>query len=193
MATEYVKNEELLAEFVKWREDWKALSNFDMNKKPPPSEFMTKAFLEIPVNFSRTPKFYGYTYRDEMCADATAALLENFWKFDPKISQKPFSFLTQICYFTFITFITKERKQSYIKYVSVNDFLTNAGEILDAEENDIKENVQQTFARHYNESLVAHHDGTVAKIKKHNSIIENSIENLLCPDFNPEELKKEIP
>lgn len=193
MTTEYVKNEELLEEFKIWREQWRVLSNYDQNLKPPPTEYITKAILSIPENYSRVPKFYGYTYRDDMVNAARLALFENFWKFDPEISQKPFSFMTQICYFTFITFITKERKQSYIKYVSVNDFIEGMGDNLDNEEQDIRANVKQMFEKHYNESLVAHHDGTVTKIKKHNAIIENSIENLLCPGFDPKELLKEMP
>lgn len=189
----YVENEKLLEEFIVWRQQWKEHSNMDKDNLPPPSDYMVRAFVEIPSRYSRTPKFNGYTYKDDLISAATYALLKYFWKFDPEVSKNPFAFLTQITYYTFISEIQKERKESYIKYVSTNDFLMRAeGHLEEEEESNIQENAAAMFNRHYNESLVAHHDGTAAKIKKHNKIVENSIERFLCPDYDAEALKKEI-
>ena len=191
---DYINNARLLTEFLEWRERWKNLSDMDPEMLPEPSEYMVKAFVEIPTRYARAPKFNGYTYKDDLISAATLAILKYYWKFDPNVSQNPFAFLTQIAYFTFIAEIAKERKESYIKYVQTNDFLTRGEGQFD--EDDLKLIGENSFAitnRHYNESLVAHHDGTVAKIKKHNKTIEDSIENLICPDFDAEALKKELP
>lgn len=190
----YINNERLLKEFLEWRAAWKELSDMDPAILPPPSEYMVKAFIEIPKRYSRSPKFYSYTYIEDLISAATLAIMRYYWKFDPEISANPFAFLTQVTYFTFIAEIAKERKESYIKYVQTNDFLTRGEGLLDEE--DIKmiaENVAAITGKHYNESMVAHHDGTVAKIKKHNKIVEESIENLICPEYNAEELKKDLP
>ena len=186
----YIENEKLVEEFLIWREKWKELSNYNVDVQPPPSDYMVKAFVEIPVRFARTPKFNGYTYKDDLISAATFAILRYFWKFDPEISKNAFSFLTQITYFTFIAEIAKERKESYIKYVATNDFMAKVGDFSLEDEN-VQENVAALMAKHYNESMVAHHDGTVNKIKKHNKVIENSIENLICPGFDKNDYLKE--
>lgn len=190
----YIENDRLLEEFIVWRQAWKELSDMDLKRQPPPTDYMVKAFMEIPERFARTPKFNGYTYKEDLVGQAIYAILRYFWKFDPEVSKNPFAFLTQIAYFTFIAEISKERKESYVKYVSTNDFLaTGEGQFEEEELKEIQENTSAMFNRHYNESLVAHHDGTVSKIKKHNKIVENSIERLICPDYDPEELKKDLP
>lgn len=194
--TDYIKNELLLAEFLEWRERWKKHSDMNPDDLPAPSDYMIKAFVEIPTRYARSPKFNGYTYKDDLVSAATLAILRYYWKFDPEVSKNPFAFLTQISYFTFIAEIARERKESYIKYVTTNDFLTRAESegLLDNE--DLKligENPEAMLNRHYNESLVKHHDGTVAKIKKHNKAVSESIENLICPDFDAEALLKEMP
>lgn len=189
----YIQNEQLLEEFIVWRQKWKEYSDMDKEHLPPISDYMARAFIEIPTRYSRSPKFNGYTYKDDLISAAIYAILKYFWKFDPEISNNPFAFITQIAYFTFIAEIQKERKESYIKYVTTSDFLTRAEGLLEAEEEaTIQENVSAMFTRHYNESLVAHHNGTVAKNKKHNKIVENSIERFICPDYNAEELKKDL-
>ena len=193
-SSNYINNDQLLEEFIVWRQAWKELSDMDPEIKPPPSDYMVKAFIEIPTRFIHTPKFNGYTYKDDLIGQAIYAILKYYWKFDPEVSKNPFAFLTQIAYYTFISEIQKERKESYVKFVSTNDFLQRGeGQFSEEEQQMVQENTSTIFNRHYNESLVAHHDGTVNRIKKHNKIVENSIENLLCPDYDPEELKKELP
>lgn len=193
-ADNYINNETLLKEFLEWRQKWQEYSNMDPELLPPPSKYMVEAFIEIPKRYSRSPKFYSYTYREDLISAATLAILRYYWKFDPEVSKNPFAFLTQIAYFTFIAEIAKERKESYIKYVQTNDFLLRGEDLIDEDDRkQIIENTEAIFGRHFNESLVKHHDGTVAKIKKHNKAIDESIENLICPEFNADELKKELP
>lgn len=187
----YADNERLLKEYKEWREIWEKKNGKDLNDIPPPTKYMSEVFLELPRRFARVPKYSGYTYKEDLMSCATLAMCRYFWKFDPEISEHPFSFLTQICYFSFIAEIAKERKESYIKYVQTNEFLARGGDLFEGEDKEVKEKVDAILAKHYNESLVAHHDGTVAKIKKHNKTIENSIENLICSDFDAEKLKKD--
>lgn len=179
MAT-YIDNNKLLEEFKLWKASWDG----DTSNIPAPTLYMQKAFLEIPKRFASTPKFYGYTYKEDMVCEATLNILQNFHKFNEELSNNPFAYITQICHFTFISFIQKERKQSYIKRTQllecVHEILEDPNIILNADElNTFNEN-----DKYFN--------GQFNKNKRYNKCIDESIENIICPDFNKEELYRKL-
>ena len=176
----YIDNNKLLEEFKTWKASWDG----DIKNIPSPSLYMQKAFLEIPKRFASTPKFYGYTYKDDMVSEAVFNIFRNFYKFDDKLSNNPFAYITQICHFTFLAFIQNERKQCYIKRAQLLDLcdelLDDPSVVLDAGE-----------LNTYNEND-KYFNGQFNKAKKFNRTIDESIENIICPDFNKEELYKKL-
>jgi hypothetical protein len=115
-STHYVKNDEFLAEMIKYREEYlKHEKDPDKFPRPRPSEYIGKAILSIATNLSSKGNFANYTYRDEMVSDAIENCFQYLKNFDPSKSSNPFAYFTQISHFAFIRRIQKEKRQAYTK------------------------------------------------------------------------------
>ena len=138
----YIDNAEFLAVLIKYQKDVrKAKRNKQI--KPPIPNYIGECFMKIAEHLSYRPNFANYSYRDEMIADAIENCLMYFENFDPNKSKNPFAYFTQIVYYAFIRRITKEKKQQYVKYKSLEnsrlfDEITN--EDLEILGSDIKSN-----------------------------------------------------
>ena len=64
---------------------------------------------------SYRPNFINYTYRDDMISDGIENCLQYMNNFNPKKSNNPFAYFTQIIYYAFIRRIQKEKKQQDVK------------------------------------------------------------------------------
>jgi hypothetical protein len=51
-----------------------------------------------------------------MVSDAVLNCITYIDNFDPKRSTSPFGYLTQICWFSFVRIINKEKKEKYVQY-----------------------------------------------------------------------------
>ena len=78
--------------------------------------YVGECFLMICNKLSTKPNFMGYSYRDDMIADAIENCVIAAHSFDPDKSSNPFAYFTQIAWNAFIRRIQKEKKQSYIKH-----------------------------------------------------------------------------
>lgn len=88
---------------------------------PRVSEFIGKCLLDIATGLSKKYQFIGYSFRDEMVSDAVIHCLNYIDSFNPSVSNNPFSYFSQTCYFVFIERIKAEKKQQYVKYVTMLD------------------------------------------------------------------------
>lgn len=81
------------------------------------SEELGAMIMKICTRFSLHPKFFGYTYRDEMVNDAIARCISaGVDKIDPNHPKcNPFSYFTQICYNSFRQKIKSEKKYNLTK------------------------------------------------------------------------------
>ena len=104
----YVTNKELLEEIRKYQESKKN----DPNGKGHVSEELGTMIMKICIRFSLHPKFYGYSYRDEMIADAIyTCLAKAVDKIDPsKPNCNPFAYFTSCAYNCFRGRINTEKK-----------------------------------------------------------------------------------
>jgi Sigma-70 region 2 len=111
----YVNNKTLYEEMVKFKE---AVKVAEANNKPLPRvpRYVGECFLMICNKLSSKPNFAGYSYRDDMIADAIENCVASAHSFDPTKSTNPFAYFTQIAWNAFIRRIAKEKKQSYIKH-----------------------------------------------------------------------------
>jgi hypothetical protein len=115
MAKHYVNNKSLLEEMVKYKT---AYEEAKKDKRPLPQipNYVGKCFLLICNNLATKPNFIGYSYKDEMIADAIENCVIGAHNFDPAKSSNPFAYFTQIAWYAFIRRIQKEKKQTYIKH-----------------------------------------------------------------------------
>ena len=110
----YVNNKEFLQAMIEYR---KMVNKAKRNKqpKPPVTDYIGSCFLKIANHLSYRPNFINYTFRDDMISDGIENCLQYLDNFNPKTSNNPFAYFTQIIYYAFVRRIQKEKKQVTIK------------------------------------------------------------------------------
>ena len=87
------------------------------------SNRLAKYLYMIAERYSFSPSFAGYSFREDMVAFAVVNLCANWHKFDPEISNQPFSFYTTAVYRSFLQYLSDEKKQRNIR----DELLVEAG------------------------------------------------------------------
>lgn len=86
---------------------------------PSAAECMTpelvKMIMMLVDKYGTRANWRGYTYIDDMKAEALVSLLNGTLKFDPEKSQNPFGYMTQIVTHSFLTTLDKEKKVRRIR------------------------------------------------------------------------------
>ena len=111
----YVNNKEFLHAMIDYRKSVNKAKRLKQNKPPVPN-YVGECFLKIANHLSFRPNFINYTYRDDMISDGIENCLQYLDNFNPKTSNNPFAYLTQIIYYAFVRRIQKEKKQTTIKH-----------------------------------------------------------------------------
>lgn len=99
----YVTNKEILECVDGWDKE-----------KPMPNK-LGEIFLIIATNLSNKSNFVGYTWKDEMVAEAVYTCVKYFKNFDQEKSNNPFAYITRICYNSFVNSIKKNNRHGKIK------------------------------------------------------------------------------
>ena len=82
--------------------------------------------MMIATKLSTKANFSGYTYKDEMICDALENCIVAVHSFNPEKSKNPFAYFTQIIWYAFLRRIEKEKKQTYVKYKSLEQLVVDA-------------------------------------------------------------------
>lgn len=101
--TFYLKNADLLAEVIKCKEAGKV------------SNKLATMLYMLTSRYATKPNFSGYTYIDDMVAEALADLCKNALKFKPERSSNPFAFYTQCIHNSFLGYLNSEKKHRRIR------------------------------------------------------------------------------
>ena len=111
----YVDNAKFLQAMKDWKEQCKDAE--EAGDEPPRiSDYIGECFLKIANGLSFRPNFINYTYRQEMISDGIENCLQYLDNFNPRTSNNPFAYFTQIIYYAFVRRIQKEKKQTTIKH-----------------------------------------------------------------------------
>ena len=113
--SDYVSNQELYDALVDYRKKSDDAENAG-RKKPKLPDFIGECILKIASRLSYRPNFANYPYREEMVSDAVLNCITYIDNFDPAKSSSPFGYLTQICWFSFVRIINKEKREKYTQY-----------------------------------------------------------------------------
>ncbi len=111
---EYVSNKNLYEHLKKRKaENAERLTNgLDLL---PVDNYMGECIMKIATHLAYKSNFIGYSYREEMVGDAIERALKSIDKFDPDKGTNPFSYITQVCFNSFVNRINMEKKQQKIK------------------------------------------------------------------------------
>jgi hypothetical protein len=111
----YVNNKEFLQAMILYRRSVNKAAKLK-EVKPPVPNYVGECFLKIANHLSYRPNFINYTYRDDMISDGIENCLQYLHNFNPRKSNNPFAYFTQIIYYAFVRRIQKEKKQTTIKH-----------------------------------------------------------------------------
>ena len=163
----YVDNKKLFAVMVKYKEAYNKHTAAQKKSKrtlkvPQIPEYIGECLLMIATRVASKPNFANYTFREDMVSDAIENCILYMHNFDPKKSQNPFAYFTQIIHYAFIRRIEREKKHSYIKYKYAihraqqkDDYAADGDKSFDIKDSAWAsyENVHD-FIRNYEEKLV---------------------------------------
>lgn len=104
----YLNNKDILKEVI--------ASQAIMKEHPEwtPAQCMTPTLVDMIIKlvdrYGEKYNWSGYTYNDEMRAEARHDLLKNGLKFKPEKSENPFAYFTMIAHHAFLHVLQKEKK-----------------------------------------------------------------------------------
>ena len=116
----YVNNKVFLEAMIEYKDKCNKAKKRG-RKNPPVTNYIGECFLKIANHLSYRPNFINYTFRDDMISDGIENCLQYLGNFNPKKSNNPFAYFTQIIYYAFIRRIQKEKKQTIIKHKLIQD------------------------------------------------------------------------
>lgn len=112
---DYVDNQALYDALVEYKKKCKEAEDAG-RKQPKLPDYIGECILKIATRLSYRPNFANYPYREEMVSDGVLNCITYIDNFDPKLSTSPFGYLTQICWFSFVRIINKEKKEKFVQY-----------------------------------------------------------------------------
>lgn len=119
---DYIDNKQFYALLIEYKKKCKEAEE-NGNDVPRIPENIGNCFYLIASKLSSRPNFVNYTYKDEMISDALENCVVAVHSFNPEKSSNPFSYFTQIIWYAFIRRIEKEKKQTYVKYKSLENLI----------------------------------------------------------------------
>ena len=171
----YVDNKQLLSAMIEFRN-----SVIDAKEKGNPRpripNYIGECIMKISNHLSYRPNFINYTYKDEMISDGIENCLLYIDNFNPEKSKNPFAYFTQIIYYAFIRRMQKEKKQTYVKYKSLErqvleDDILEAGGVTKKSYLEFMQNNMSGFIEDFEKSQKVKKTRAKAKKKEQN---ENS-------------------
>ena len=113
----YLNNKNLLEQIALSKEQWAEAQKADpdVSMASCMTAELVKMLQMLVDRYSQKSNWRGYTYIEDMKADAVLSLLNGALKFKPEVSQNPFGYLTQIVTHSFITTLEKEKKVRMIR------------------------------------------------------------------------------
>ena len=116
----YVDNKSFYAALIKYKSKKKEAEACGLPTPKIPEDIGTCIF-QIATRLASKGNFVNYSYKDEMISDGIENCINYMHNFDPEKSNNPFAYFTRIIYNAFILRIQKEKKQTYIKYKTMEN------------------------------------------------------------------------
>lgn len=122
----YINNRDFYEAIKKYHSQVKEYKEGVRSTPPVMSDYIGSCFIQISNRLASKGNFAGYSYRDEMVDDGIENCIVAINSFDCEKYDNPFAYFSQIIWFAFLRRIDKEKKQSYIKHMSlVNASMTD--------------------------------------------------------------------
>ena len=157
----YVNNKEFLEAMKAYKKEVNKAKK-EKREKPPVTDYIGSCFLKIANHLSYRPNFINYTFRDDMISDGIENCLQYLDNFNPKTSNNPFAYFTQIIYYAFIRRIQKEKKQITIKQRMIQESNYDDMALQPGEDREFK----NQFTEFLQKNMVADEPAKTKTVKK---------------------------
>lgn len=113
----YVKNSELLEEIKKYKTTCKydPVTGKYIKNSAVMHDKLGRMILKIATGLGSKANFAGYTWREDMVAEAILTVIKYLHNFNPEKSNNPFAYITEVCARSFWMYIKTQKKHSHIK------------------------------------------------------------------------------
>ena len=145
----FVDNQKLYDEIVAYQKACK-IAKIQQKSEPKLNRYLALTLMEIATRFSQRKNFRNYYYIDDMISGALENLIKSVKKFDTERFKNPFAYFTQVVYYAFINYISREKKQMKLRdkvfeYVDDEQMFQMCGDPrLDAE---MSQSIRELFQR----------------------------------------------
>ena len=111
----FVDNEKFYNEMVSWKQALYKNRENGSDERPDIPEYIGECIWKIASRYATKPNWRN-SYNEDMVGDAVEECIKYLDRFDETKSKNPFSYFTQIVYYSFLRKISTEKKLLYIKY-----------------------------------------------------------------------------
>lgn len=119
-------------------------------EEPRITNYLGECLRLIAYKLSNHPWYSKWTFKEDMIADALENMILYFDRFDPKKTNNPFAYYTQISKWAFQRRMAKEMRLTYTKYKFYDQTMVNTGlsdYMIDEENNLISAPIYDNISR----------------------------------------------
>ena len=159
----FVDNEKFYEEMVSWKKALYKNREQGIDERPIIPEYIGECIWKIAFRYATNPNWRN-SYNEDMVGDAVEECIKYLDRFDETKSKNPFSYFTQIVYYSFLRKISSEKKQLYIKYKVILN--SEVDDFFEGGENDVAYTKEDLLSRFQANEFVEYYENNVKRTRK---------------------------
>tara|TARA_B100000287_G_scaffold160914_1_gene151801 strand:+ start:2558 stop:3097 length:540 start_codon:yes stop_codon:yes gene_type:complete len=160
----FVDNEKFYSEMVAWKEKlYQNQAQGMSNPRPDIPEYIGECIWKIASRFATKPNWRN-AYTDDMVGDAVEECIKYLDRFNEKKSTNPFSYFTQVVYYSFLRRISKEKRYLYVKYKVIMN--SEVSDFFEGAENQVEFNKEELLSKFQANEYIEYYENNVKPSNK---------------------------
>ena len=161
----FVDNEKFYEEMVSWKQALYKNREQGIDERPVIPEYIGECIWKIAFRYATKPNWRN-SYNEDMVGDAVEECIKYLDRFDETKSKNPFSYFTQIVYYSFLRKISSEKKQLYIKYKVILN--SEIDDFFEGDESDVAYSKEDLLSRFQAKEFIDYYEKNVKRSRKKN-------------------------
>tara|TARA_B100000287_G_scaffold173174_1_gene163377 strand:+ start:611 stop:1141 length:531 start_codon:yes stop_codon:yes gene_type:complete len=161
----FVDNEKFYDEMVSWKQALYKNREQGIDERPVIPEYIGECIWKIAFRYATKPNWRN-SYNEDMVGDAVEECIKYLDRFDETKSKNPFSYFTQIVYYSFLRKISSEKKQLYIKYKVILN--SEIDDFFEGDEADVAYSKEDLLSRFQAKEFIDYYEKNVKRTRKKN-------------------------
>ena len=158
-----VDNEKFYEEMVSWKQALYKNREQGIDERPEIPEYIGECIWKIAFRYATKPNWRN-SYNEDMVGDAVEECIKYLDRFDETKSKNPFSYFTQIVYYSFLRKISSEKKQLYIKYKVILN--SEIDDFFEGGSDDVAYSKEDLLSRFQANEFIEYYEKNVKRTKK---------------------------